>query len=43
MAEELVIPKTTNRKEVYSALLPQISALIETESDLTIWQILVQP
>jgi L-methionine (R)-S-oxide reductase len=35
MAEELVIPKTTNRKEVYSALLPQISALIETESDLT--------
>jgi L-methionine (R)-S-oxide reductase len=35
MAEELVIPKTTNRKEVYSALLPQISALIVAESDLT--------
>jgi L-methionine (R)-S-oxide reductase len=35
MAEELIIPAGTDRKEIYSALLPQISGLIETESDLT--------
>ena len=35
MAEELIIPKTTDRTEVYTVLFPQISALIETESDLT--------
>ncbi len=35
MAEELIIPAGTDRKEIYDALLPQINALIETESDLT--------
>ncbi|MBE9465820.1 GAF domain-containing protein [Dyadobacter subterraneus] len=35
MAEELIIPIGTDRKEIYEALLPQINALIETESDLT--------
>lgn len=35
MAEELIIPVGTDRKEIYEALLPQINALIETESDLT--------
>lgn len=35
MAEELTLPQTTNRTEIYRALLPQISALIETESDIT--------
>lgn len=35
MAEELIIPAGTDRKEIYHALLPQINALIETESDLT--------
>ena len=34
MAEELLIPKTTDRAEIYNALLPQITALTETESDL---------
>lgn len=34
MAEELLIPKTTDRAEIYNALLPQIAALTETESDL---------
>lgn len=34
MAEELLIPQTTHRAEIYSALLPQIVALTETESDL---------
>jgi L-methionine (R)-S-oxide reductase len=34
MAEELSIPQTTNRSEIYNALLPQIAALTETESDL---------
>lgn len=35
MAEELIIPAGTDRKEIYEALLPQINGLIETESDLT--------
>ena len=35
MAEELIIPVGTDRKEIYNALLPQINGLIETESDLT--------
>lgn len=35
MAEELIIPVGIDRKEIYDALLPQINALIETESDLT--------
>ncbi|WP_254561470.1 GAF domain-containing protein [Dyadobacter diqingensis] len=34
MAEELIIPVGTDRKEIYDALIPQISGLIETESDL---------
>ena len=34
MAEELFIPQTTDRKTVYESLIPQIQALIESESDL---------
>ncbi len=34
MAEELIIPVGTDRKEIYDALIPQINGLIETESDL---------
>ncbi len=34
MAEELIIPKSTDRKTIYESLVPQISALVETESDL---------
>jgi GAF domain-containing protein len=35
MAEHLLIPQTTNRKEIYDSLIPQIQALTEGESDLT--------
>lgn len=35
MAENLLIPQTTNRKEIYNSLIPQIQALTESESDLT--------
>jgi L-methionine (R)-S-oxide reductase len=35
MAEELIIPQTTNRKVIYEILVPQIASLIESESDLT--------
>jgi len=35
MAEELIIPQTTDRKTIYETLVPQIGALIESESDLT--------
>ena len=35
MADSLFIPSTTNRKEIYDSLIPQIQALIEGESDLT--------
>ena len=35
MAESLFIPLTTNRKEIYDSLIPQIQALTEGESDLT--------
>ncbi|WP_138482538.1 GAF domain-containing protein [Dyadobacter bucti] len=35
MAEELIIPAGAGRAMVYEALLPQINALVETESDLT--------
>ncbi len=35
MAESLTLPQTTHRAEIYSALLPQIDSLIESESDLT--------
>jgi L-methionine (R)-S-oxide reductase len=34
MAESLVILQTTNRKEIYDSLIPQIQALTEGESDL---------
>jgi len=34
MAEEILIPVNSDRKTVYSALFPQIKALIEDESDL---------
>lgn len=33
MAENLFIPETANRAEKYEAILPQIEALISTESD----------
>jgi L-methionine (R)-S-oxide reductase len=35
MAESLLIPSTTNRKEIYDSLVPQIQALTDGESDLT--------
>ena len=34
MAEQLFIPKTTNREQIYKAILPQIEALINNETDL---------
>jgi GAF domain-containing protein len=34
MAEELIIDKGLSKKERYEALLPQIKALVESESDL---------
>lgn len=33
MSEELFIPKTANREEVYTALLPQLRSLIADEKD----------
>ena len=35
MAEDLFIPQTTDRKTIYETIIPQIQALIESESDLT--------
>lgn len=35
MAETLILPDTTNRRAIYDALIPQIAALIDGESDLT--------
>jgi GAF domain-containing protein len=35
MAEELIIPQTTSRKEIYISLLPQIEALVTGETDQT--------
>lgn len=35
MAESLSIPQTSNRKEIYDTLIPQIQVLTEGESDLT--------
>jgi L-methionine (R)-S-oxide reductase len=35
MAETLIIPKTTSRKDIYEALVPQIEALVTGETDLT--------
>jgi len=34
MAETLFIPATTQRAEIYEAVLPQIQALLSTETDL---------
>lgn len=34
MAEELIISKSTNKRERYATLLPQLEALVESESDL---------
>ena len=34
MAEDLILPKTQNKEEIYISLLPQIRALVETETDL---------
>ena len=34
MAENLLIPKTENKEEIYKALMPQIDALIGKETDL---------
>jgi len=34
MAESIYIPQTQDRTEVYEALIPQVKALIENESDL---------
>ncbi len=33
MAETLYIPQTATRKEIYDSLLPQVEALISTETD----------
>ncbi len=35
MAETLLLPKNATRKEIYSALTPQIKALVSGESDFT--------
>lgn len=35
MSEELHIPKTDNRADIYEALLPQIKALVEGEKNFT--------
>ncbi|WP_149241163.1 GAF domain-containing protein [Dyadobacter sp. 32] len=34
MAEELIIPASADRKTIYDAIIPQITALVEPESDL---------
>jgi L-methionine (R)-S-oxide reductase len=35
MSETLIIPKTTSRKDIYEALVPQIQALVSSETDST--------
>jgi L-methionine (R)-S-oxide reductase len=35
MAETLILPRTKSRKKIYEALIPQIQALVEGETDLT--------
>lgn len=35
MAETLLLPQTTNKADIYEALVPQIEALVTGESDLT--------
>lgn len=34
MAEELILPASADRKTVYDAIIPQVAALMESESDL---------
>jgi L-methionine (R)-S-oxide reductase len=34
MAEELFIPQTTSKQEIYDSLMPQLEALVKTEPDL---------
>lgn len=34
MAEELIIPASADRKTIYDVIIPQITALVEPESDL---------
>ncbi len=34
MAENLTIPKTSDRKKIYDEIAPQIAALVESETDL---------
>ncbi|MBA2606659.1 MAG: GAF domain-containing protein [Acidobacteriota bacterium] len=34
MAENLTIPKTSDRKKIYDEIAPQIAALVENETDL---------
>ncbi|MCC5938134.1 MAG: GAF domain-containing protein [Lunatimonas sp.] len=34
MAEEIFIPKTASKSELYESLLPQIEALVKSETDL---------
>ena len=34
MAEELIIPASADRKTIYDSIIPQITALVEPESDL---------
>lgn len=34
MAEDLIIPKTQDRDEIYQSLIPQIEALVKDEPDL---------
>lgn len=34
MAENLIIPQTTDRAEIYESIIPQIEALVEFEPDL---------
>jgi GAF domain-containing protein len=35
MAETLILPATTDKKEIYQSLLPQMQALVSGEPDLT--------
>jgi L-methionine (R)-S-oxide reductase len=35
MAETLIIPNSTSRKEIYDTVVPQIEALVSGETDLT--------
>jgi L-methionine (R)-S-oxide reductase len=35
LAESLFVPQAASRKEIYEAIIPQIKALVSSESDLT--------